>query len=170
MKLASALGSARQKLIGPICKHQISPLKVTLFIGLTHSLPETGCKMPVFHTKTIESILEPVAQQVSNFLRVYVTGVKTWLQVWAFWRKRKCTAATLIIYGLFVLTKPSLVLNQFAFAFADILVCPRLWGFSPVECETENIGEEWKRWVGTENWERQQEEKMEKDKEIEDIF
>ena len=62
-------------------------------------------------------------------------------------------------------TRPS------AFAFADILVCPQLWGFSPVECETENIGEEWKKmsW-NRENWERQKEEKMEKDKEIGDIL
>lgn len=35
--------------------------------------------MPVFHTKTIESILEPVAQQVSLFLDKFYIYLFTYL-------------------------------------------------------------------------------------------
>ena len=66
MNLAPVIGSTCQKLIGSICKHRKSPFKVDFSLDLLIGKPETGCKMPVFHTKTIESILEPVAQQVSD--------------------------------------------------------------------------------------------------------
>jgi hypothetical protein len=37
-----------------------------VFFFFFSALPRTSSKMPVFHTKTIESILEPVAQQVNG--------------------------------------------------------------------------------------------------------
>ena len=41
---------------------------------------ESSDTMPVFHTKTIESILDPVAQQVSRLVIIHEVSLNTILQ------------------------------------------------------------------------------------------